>query len=303
MPYRILSFDGGGVRGVLTTLLVERLTREHPAFLKQVDLIAGTSSGGILALGLAAGRTPDECNQVYQARGAQVFGDSLLDNIHDLGVLRGAQYSNTKLKEALIDLFGGLTLGELPKQVLIASFELDNHNREPDGHRHWKPKFFHNTPGAGADADQKVVDVALRTSAAPTYFPIYQGYIDGGVVAPNPSMCALAQAINPQAAAQSLDEIALISIGTGRTSNYLTEQDADWGLLQWAPHLLGIVTEASLSLPDYQCRQILGERYHRLNPDLPKAVRLDDVQQAVYLADLAEQADLSATRQWLSRYF
>ena len=75
--------------------------------------------------------------------------------------------------------------------VLIPSFQLDNQAPHA-GQRQWKPKFFHNYPGPDSDGAELVVDVAMRTSAAPIYFPTYQSYIDGGVVANDPSMAALA---------------------------------------------------------------------------------------------------------------
>ncbi|MEJ2265588.1 MAG: hypothetical protein P8X95_19265 [Anaerolineales bacterium] len=169
--------------------------------------------------------------------------------------------------------------------------------------RTWKPKFFHNYPGEDSDAAEKVVDVALRTSAAPTYFPIYQGYIDGGVFATNPSVCALTQALHPETGGQGLEDLVILSIGTGTNPMYLTETDADWGLAQWAPHMVSLMLEGGSGMADYQCRQILGERYFRINPVLPVPIGLDGVNQIPLMEDIAAQVDLAPALKWLDRHF
>lgn len=302
-PFRILSLDGGGIRGVLTAALLERLEKEQPGFLGLVDLFSGTSTGGILALGLASGMTPTEVRNLYERLGSRVFKDSFWDNLADLGQLRGAQYDNAALKEELINQFGSLILGDLPKKVLISSFDLDNEEVTMGKVRSWKPKFFHNFPGEDSDAHERVVDVALRTSAAPTFFPIYQGYVDGGVVSNNPSMCAVAQALEPNTGQQRLADIRLLSIGTGFNPKYLSAQSDDWGLVQWAPHLVSLMLEGSMGLADYQCRQLLGRRYHRLNPVLPVPIGLDDVGQIPLMKTIASQYDLGEARTWLKRNF
>jgi patatin-like phospholipase/acyl hydrolase len=301
--YHILSLDGGGIRGVLTATLLERLEKAHPGFLSKVDLFAGTSTGGILALGLAAGLTPTEIGQLYTESGTRVFADSVWDDIHDLGKLTGAEYSNEPLKQAIRERIGDITLGDLPKRVLISSFDLDNEPQTPGVLRTWKPKFFHNFPGNDSDADQKLVDVALRTSAAPTYFPIYQGYIDGGVVANNPSMCALAQALNPEAGGQNLRQVTLLSIGTGINSRFLTHQNADWGLAQWAPHLLSLMIEGNGGVADYQCQQILGKHYLRIDPILPGSIGVDKLDQIPVLREFGERENLYAAVRWLKHYY
>jgi patatin-like phospholipase/acyl hydrolase len=304
-PYRILSLDGGGIRGLLTAILLERLEAAHPGFLAQVDLFAGTSTGGLLALGLAAGLSPSQGRELYEEKGALVFADSLWDDIRDLGNAVGAQYSNKNLKQALTEEFGDQTLGDLPKKVLISSFDLDNQAGEPGAVRTWKPKFFHNYPGPDADADQRVVDVALRTSAAPVYFPVYQGYIDGGVMAGNPSMCALAQALHPGTGGQRLEDVALLSLSTGRNPCFLEAGDADWGWVQWAVDLriIGVMLDGSGGLADYQCRQVMGDRYHRLDPLLPRDISLDAVDQIPLLKEVASRVDLGATLAWLGQHF
>jgi patatin-like phospholipase/acyl hydrolase len=279
------------------------LEQAHPGFLAKVDLFAGTSTGGILAVGLAAGLSPAEIGQLYTQSGSQVFADSVWDDIRDLGKLIGADYSNRILKQAILERIGEISLGDLPKRVIISSFDLDNYPPPPGWLRTWKPKLFHNFPGPDSDADQKAVDVALRTSAAPAYFPIYQGYIDGGVVVNNPSMCALAQAINPETGGQSLRKVTLLSIGTGANSRFLPEQDADWGLAQWAPHLISLMIEGGVGLADYQCRQILGARYLRINPVLPTPMGMDQVKQIPALQSLAESEDLRVAIGWLKRYY
>jgi patatin-like phospholipase/acyl hydrolase len=302
-PYRILSLDGGGIRGVLTAKLLERLERAHPGFLSKVDLLAGTSTGGILALGLAVGLAPEEIGRLYEESGTKVFANSLWDDIRDLGMLIGSDYSNEPLKQALLELMGEITLGDLQKRVLVSSFDLDNDPQEPGALRTWKPKFFHNFPGEDSDADEKVVDVALRTSAAPAFFPIHQGYIDGGVVANNPSMCALAQALHPETGGQKLRQVTLLSIGTGINPKFLPQQDADWGLAQWAPHLISLVMESNVGLADYQCKQVLAKRYLRINPILPKPIGLEEVAQIPLLKEVAEKENLDAAIKWLKRYY
>jgi len=298
--YRILSLDGGGIRGVLTLMLLRRIEANRPGFLSSVDLFAGTSVGGILALALALGLSPAECGDLCDEISRAVFADSPLDDLRDLGNAVGAQYSNANLKRLLAGRFGNRALGDLPKKVLICAFDLDNEPANPQTLRTWKPKFFHNFPGPGTDAGERVVDVALRTSAAPTYFPIYQGYIDGGIVANNPSMCALAQALDSSTGRQKIEDVAMLSLGAGRVLHFLTARDADWGWAQWARPLIDLILEeGNGSIADYQCRRVLGERYHRLDPVLPEPIRLDDLERLPRLKEIAAEVDLAATLNWL----
>jgi uncharacterized protein len=301
--YRILSMDGGGIRGLLTAVILERLEAAMPGFLAKVDLFAGTSTGGLLALGLAAGRTPAQARELYETQGPLVFADSWLDNLLKLGNALGAQYSLRGLQAALTEVFGEMTLGDLPHKVLIAAFDLDNESSDPSRRRSWKPKFFHNYPCPNPDTAEKVVDVAIRTSVAPTYFPIYQGYIDGGIVAGNPSMCALAQALDPVTGGQNQLDVALLSLSTGRFPRYLTSQDGDWGWVQWARPLVSIVLEGTTDVAHFQCERVLGRRYHRIDPDLPRPIPLDGVDSMPELVSLAEQVDLTRSLEWLERHF
>jgi len=301
--FHILSLDGGGIRGVLTAALLERLEQRNPGFLSRVDLFAGTSTGGILALGLGSGMTPSEVRNLYERLGASVFSDSIWDNLVDLGQVRGAQYSNKKLKEELTNQFGSMKLSDLPYKVLISSFDLDNEATGMGKVRSWKPKYFHNFPGEDSDGHERVIDVALYTSAAPTYFPVYQGYVDGGVVSNNPSMCAVAQALEPKTGKQKLRDVRVLSVGTGFNPKYLPAQDEDWGFIQWAPHLVSLILEGSMGLADYQCRQLLGAHYCRVNPILPLQIGLDGVDQIDLMKSLASQFDLSEAVTWLKKNF
>lgn len=301
--YYILSMDGGGIRGLLSIILIQRLEAAHHGFLDQIDFFAGTSTGGILALGLAHGLSPQRIRDLYETRGRHVFADTILDDVRDLGKLVGAEYDLDPLKEELTKEFGAYTLGDLDKKVLITTFDLDNRPDNPLKVRTWKPKFFHNFSNADPDAQDMIVDVALRTSAAPTYFPIYQGYIDGGVVATNPSVSAVAQALHPETGNRKLDDLVLLSIGTGISPRYLPQEDADWGLAQWAPHLVGLMLEGGAGLADYQSRQILSQRYMRINPVLPVPIDLDGVDQIPLLQDIANQVDIQPTLDWLKLHF
>jgi patatin-like phospholipase/acyl hydrolase len=171
------------------------------------------------------------------------------------------------------------------------------------GVRSWKPKFFHNFGDDPSDCDQSVVAVALRTSADPAYFPLYQGFADGGLVANNPSMCAPAPALHKATGKQRLSKITVLSIGTGVMPKWVTGFNENWGYRQWAPHLITIMMDGVSGVADFQCRQILGPRYLRLNVLFQRDVRLDNVDEIPYLMELADLEDISETRKWFSKYY
>jgi len=295
--FNILAFDGGGVRGTLQAVITSRILDANPNFLRDTDFIAGTSTGAIQALGLAAGRAPHQIEEMYTLLMERVFADRLLDDIRDLWRAYGADYDNKNLRGILREQFGDMRLGELDKRVAITAFALDSGPNSD--HRSWKLKVFHNFPGQDSDDDALVVDVALRSSAAPVYFPTYQGYIDGGVVANNPAMVAVAQALDGRSASVPLENIQLLSLGTGRSCRWVEGENHDWGAAQWAPYILFISPEGSVEMTDFQCRQILGDRYFRLNPILTDKVPLDGWERVPELVQIAREEDLVPMNRWI----
>ena len=294
--YRILSFDGGGIRGLVTLAMLKRLETQVPKLIANADLIAGTSTGGIIALGLAAGESVDDMIALYQKNGEKIFDESWFNNIRDVGGLVGADYDQKKLGTLLTGIFGNKKLSDLRKRVLIPSFNLDDQNPDPKK-RTWSPKFFHNFPGPDSDGDEMIMDVALDTSAAPTYFPTHGTFIDGGVVANNPSMSALAQTQDSRNtdSAPNLADIHVLSLGTGTNLNYIKGKNLDWGLGQWAKPLVSLLFDASMGIADFQCRQILRDTYQRIAPDFPAdtQIKLDDWKHAQDLINFGNTAPLT----------
>lgn len=302
--YRILSIDGGGIRGIIPVILLERLAREPglEGFLDGVDLIAGTSTGGLIALALAAGRSLPEIRSLYTTEGSAIFDRSAWRAITSLGSLIGAKYDSGNLARDVERFLGATTrLGDLGRRVLVAAFDLDSGPDDPRG-RTWKPKLFHNFPGPDSDAHELAWKVGLYTSAAPTYFAPVEGYVDGGVYAANPSMCALAQTQDPRIPEGiRLEDVVLLSMGTGTSLQFIEEKAPDWGDVQWIERLLAIMLEGVSGIADYECRRILGGRYRRVAPVFPQgtAVAMDDAGMVPYMSELAGAFDLGEVARWL----
>lgn len=283
--FKILSCDGGGIRGALSARILDRLG------LLDADLYAGSSSGGIIALGLAFGLHPSKLVDFYRDKGARVFfRESYFHRL--IGGLFSSQYSNKGLKEVLQETFGDARLGDLQKKVLIPTFDLMSADRQS-----WKPKFFHNLDSS--DLNERIVDVALRTSAAPSYFPSYQGYVDGGLVANNPSVCALAQALDEGTVGACIEDVRLLSISTGRVSDGILGDDINWGLMKWIRYLINLEMEGSVNVEHYQCSHLLKTNYFRLDPVLPQRITLDDVGSIDKLLEVADELALSDVTNWL----
>ncbi|MEM8908012.1 MAG: patatin-like phospholipase family protein, partial [Bacteroidota bacterium] len=188
---KILSIDGGGSRGIIPATILNCIYRDTGK--KPIDIFdvfAGTSTGGILILGLAVGLSTEEIVDIYEKKASRIFKDHLFDDIRDMGNLVGAQYDNQYLKEIVEKICGDKTLGDLDadykgeKQFLIPAFLLSPQD-EQGNYSNFRPEVLNSY--YIKCKDEKLVDLALRTSAGPTYFPIYQNFIDGGVAINHPA--------------------------------------------------------------------------------------------------------------------
>ncbi len=283
--FRILALDGGGLRGLFTLGLLRRLEAARPGLCAAFDLYAGTSTGAIIAAGLACGLGLDELEGLYLQKARDIFSTP-----SNLGMV-GAKYGNAGLREAISGTFGARRLRDVPRRLLIPSFFLGG---TAPTFQPWKPKFFHNLPGADSDAEEGLADVVIRSCSGPTYFPSYQDHVDGGVAANNPSLAAVATALDPRNGVRiserpaRLEDLRVLSLGTGAPRRALPSGDHDWGKLHWSLHLTDLIFEGLQDVPDFQCRQILGaERYCRLAPPLDEAIELDDLDNLQRLRDWA----------------
>lgn len=308
--YRILALDGGGLRGVLTAVIMGRLDKEIRGWRTSLDLIAGTSTGGVLALALGRGMQPEDLVNFYRTNGPTIFNESLLDKVKDVGRLIGAPYKSAPLEGVLKALFGdNLTLNQLKPIIVVPSFNLDDTYEFDDGIGKrtidtWKPKVFHNDSSLGTDENdgrELAYQVAMRTSAAPTYFPSYGTYIDGGVFANNPSMVALAQALHSKADNHpELNDIALLNLGTGVHESVITGNNHDWGDAQWATNIVDLVLDGAMDVAKFECLQLLGtDRYYRLSPYLGQKIPMDAPSTIDTLIDIGKSVDLGRVVQWM----
>jgi patatin-like phospholipase/acyl hydrolase len=304
--FRILSFDGGGIRGLLSTVLIERLIEESsvPNFISSVNVFAGTSTGGLIALGLAADIPLDEIKDLYLEAGPKIFSEHRFDQILDFGNLLGSQYSNKELGRWLHEIFGNKTLGGLKRKVIVPAFELDNvRDLQPGEQRRWKAKIFHNLPNREADNDRLLREVALYTCSAPTLFPVADGFIDGALVANNPSLCALAQALDRRWWSHPhLRDVRLLSIGSGQRITYLKGGHHNWGVIQWGSKIIPILMESSQEITDFQCSQLLGRsQYCRVQPIFEANFRMDSANRIPEMLEFARnRVDLTSAVAWIN---
>lgn len=283
-PYRILSIDGGGVRGLVAALVLAELEARAGRPVAQLfDLVAGTSAGAILALGLlrpdAAGTGPRwqarELVDMYEVGGPRIFHRSHWRYARTANGFLGPKYDAAELETELRERLGDTHLSQSLRDVIVPTY--DTHRREP--------YFFKHTPGRGGGGGDPLMRVVARASAAaPTYFPPVRVHdaevgqrwlVDGGVGANNPALCAYAEVRRSRPEA----DVALVSVGCGQLStDFATSRMRRAGALLWARPLFDVVLDGQEKVTDYQARQLLpSTRYWRLQADLrDSSERIDD---------------------------
>lgn len=273
---KILSIDGGGIRGIVPALVLAEIERRMERPVADVfDLIAGTSTGGILACALAK---PDalsaaELVALYEEEGPRIFSRTVWQRIHSAEGLADEKYDDAGLEQALGRYLGDARLRDTVTDILVPSYDTERR----------RPEFFKSTRAREDESrDFPLRAVARATSSAPTYFQPAEledrPLIDGGVFAVNPAMCALAEVMRYSPGA----EVVLVSLGTGQlTRPFPYDEVKDWGLVEWARPLIDVVFDGASDVVDYQLTQLLGdERFFRFQTELTSASDdLDDASQ------------------------
>ncbi|WP_454908741.1 patatin-like phospholipase family protein [Variovorax gossypii] len=335
MSFKILCCDGGGIRGVITALLIQDLDQRF-GIVKGADGFAGTSTGGLISLGLVNNVDIDAIVNVYQNDGAKIFQPNgwLLDaqarqqdrapaqSTEDLlgsgpGIFK-CQYVNTGLQTVAQQLVGNGALSSASRFVAVNSARLWDANQKS-----WVPCTISNGRN-NAYRGISMVDAALATSAAPTYFPPYQvggfGYFaDGGTFANNPSMTAIVEALY-QGYASAPSDIVMLSLGTGvnpvGVSPGAVSNPLDWGVTHWlwpfsngvvpATALLNLTMDATAELAATQAGQMLGGNYMRGNVPLARPFGLDDYEHVGELVSATQNyiktsPEWAAVRGWVQK--
>jgi patatin-like phospholipase/acyl hydrolase len=303
MSYRILSIDGGGLRGVIPLAIMERLDAEAPGWREGINMYAGTSTGGIIALCMAKGMSPAQVLNLYMTKGPEIFERSLWQEVKDLGDITGPKYGSTNREIMCRSVLEDNRLGDFLKNdgtaghVVITSFDLDDRSGNHKNARRWKAKIFHNMPTFDNSGDELeyAYRVAMRTSAAPTYFASYDGFVDGGVFANNPSMCALAQTQDRRLRQPvPFQSIKMLSLATGFFPYHL-EGDENWGLAQWSPHIVDLLTDGVNEVAEFQTAQMMDPKdFCRLSLQLKTKIELDDASELGVLQRIGNAVDIKA---------
>ena len=279
---RVLAIDGGGIRGILAALVATELEERSGQPIAQLfDLIIGTSTGSILALGLAApgadGRprwTARDAVALYAERGDEVFSRG----VFSAGMFH-EKYRHEALERLLAEVWGSTLLSQALTHCMATAYDLTHGSIL---------EFDSEEAKRDPTQDFEIKTVVRASTAAPTYFDPARAaarsasevelLIDGGIYANNPAMVAFTEVQR-----ESPTDVIVVSLGTGDGVETIRwELVKDWGLSQWARPILDLFFSSASQAVDYQLRHLLGpERYHRFQAPLVNCShRLDDASPA-----------------------
>ena len=275
-PFRILSLDGGGIRGIFTATVLTQLEEKYlfgGSVAEYFDLMVGTSTGGIIALGLAAGMTSSHLAELYMTRGGEIFPPRGRQ-IRGLVQLFSTGYRRKPLDIILSDVLGDLQLRDSRSRLCIPSLD----GKYGDVYVFKTP----HHPDYKKDGAELMSKVAAATSAAPTYFkPVEDGYIfaDGGVWANNPIMVGLVEALS--AFNTTPEDIRILSIGSGEEP-YRISRLQRWfgGKLAWANIIFASMHFQSMNALGQAGLLIGRDKITRLDPPSGGDISLDDWKRA-----------------------
>jgi hypothetical protein len=283
--FRILCLDGGGIKGVFTAAALANIeAKNKKRLIDYFDLIVGTSTGGIIAIGLALGLSAEQLLNFYRERGSFIFpATSLVER--SAGIVRqlfvGPKLSHDALKKELVAVLGERMFGESKCRLAIPTYDAV-------ASRIYIFK-THHAAGMANDVNMLATDIALATSAAPTYFAAASvtsdgRFVDGGVWANCPVMVALVEAT--AFLKIPLAEIDMLSVGA-TSQPFSIARMTSASALKWNINLVNLMFEAQAEAARAQAKLLLDGRLHRVDFVATEGrFSLDDASQAT-IGDLA----------------
>ena len=280
---RVLAIDGGGIRGVIPARILvhiegilREISRDENAKISDYfDLIAGTSTGGILTALILAPEpsySAEDMVKLYVEHGADIFTRSAITRFIDRNGLFHPLYQHTAIEKIFEDYLGDLKISDLKRPCLIPTYNIETGTATFVSSLAILQKPSH---------DCLVKDVLRATTAAPTYFaPTLKGddaFIDGGMFANNPALCAYVEATKFPSEPHAKD-IMVLSLGTGSINrHYPYESARRWGRLNWIRPALEIYSSAASQTVNHQLEMIYmnkdrEENYLRIEPNLNEFV-------------------------------
>ncbi|EDQ84819.1 uncharacterized protein MONBRDRAFT_34518 [Monosiga brevicollis MX1] len=241
-PIRVLSLDGGGVRGAFAARIMERIEEDMPEFVDSVDVFAGTSTGTLIAGLMCMGHSAAVTRKLFDLGAVIIFGlPPILRGWSPFHAARDGSNKNSVFSE----IASGAHMWELERYLLAPTFRMHTPGDACTGqnqyHAHsiWHPDCISNFLDAktGEDnprhLDLPLYKVAMMATAAPTKFPVYEGFIDGGMFANTPALEGVS-AILAAFPEVDISQIVVLSIGTGQIANSVHTglRRAHWGLFQ-----------------------------------------------------------------------
>jgi hypothetical protein len=254
MKFKILSIDGGGIKGLYSSTILEHLENKYGGSCSDYfDLLCGTSTGGLIALGLSLKIPASEISKIYKEHGNILFPKqnkfiSLFRQIFWNGKFRAEP-----LKKVLSEVFAEKTISDSNNLLCVPSYSYTDA-------RPWIFKYDHTEGELSRDNNAKYVDVALATSAAPTYFPLteidiynYRQFIDGGVWANNPSLIGLIEALTYFVGdGKAYDSIQLLSVSSlNNNAGKPPGMNSNRAFIQWKNDLFETSMIGQSSFTDY----------------------------------------------------
>lgn len=266
--FRILSLDGGGIRGAFTAAVLAEFEKgTNTRCAERFDLITGTSTGGLLALALALGHPAERLCELYLENGRAIFPlDGRFSRLRgSLRQLTRSKYDPTALRAAVTKVLGKETLGAARTRLVIPAYDITTGRVFVFKTRHVERFRF--------DTGIEAVEIAMCTSAAPTYFPAHSlpqrgdaAYVDGGIWANAPVMVGLVEAVGFLGI--PVDQIDILSVGT--TSPVPTfSGELRSGLWGWGPRLSNLFMTAQAQGSVSMAQVLCGDRLHRINAVVP----------------------------------
>jgi patatin-like phospholipase/acyl hydrolase len=298
-PIFVLSIDGGGSRGVIPANMLNFIEREEQISIRnEFDFFAGVSTGAMVAAYLACnvGNMEQLVTEGYSSESmTRIFDKSIWDKM--LGRMQNQPKYDGINKRAFIDkqLEGALINDVVDKHLLILAYDFMNRELVT----------FKNNRGHDSVYNPSIAEVCDAASAAPTLYPPVattapkrRWLIDGALATNDPSQCAISEAL---AMGHRLEDIWMLSLGTGKPTHDLSQEQRDkigkesrgWGIIDWLSNgLLDHMMSASSSVSAHQCEQLLGDRYLRINGELPRSLMQIDNTTEVRVEDLKSYAFL-----------